>query len=127
VQKSRLAHTHDLCRVSFSIKFVTLHANSEVDSATTTLEFFRLPPIAGSILLDSLCKIDHLFLASSRHSLVMTTAAEFPDWPETDEDIKEQFRRAFGREITGQERNALQIFSEGSKAASPPKKLANAN
>jgi hypothetical protein len=50
---------------------------------------------------------------------MMITVAEFPDWPETDEDIKEQFRRAFGREMTAQERDALQIFSPASTPARP--------
>jgi hypothetical protein len=58
------------------------------------------PSPQGPFLLESLCKIDHLFFSVRGILSVMSTAAKFPGWPETDEDIKEQFRRAFGREMT---------------------------
>jgi hypothetical protein len=71
--------------------------------------------------LESLCKIDHLFFSVRRILNVMSTAAKFPGWPATDEDIKEQFRRAFGREMTAQERDALHIFSTASVPVPPLK------
>lgn len=69
----------------------------------------------------SLCKFDHLFFSVRGILSVMSSAAKFPGWPETDEDIKEQFRRAFGREMTAQERDALHIFSKASVPVSPLK------